>query len=164
MVLFGIDPGTAATGYGVISAVNNTISWVDSGVIRTRGDANLAEKLVEIYEKVRAGILKHCPDRVCVEQAFYGKNVHTTLLLGHARGVVLLAAKQANVEIVEYSPREIKKAVVGKGNAQKDQVAYMIKTLVSPPTEHTASDAYDALAAALCGYFNYNSMKIRGIK
>ncbi|MBD3346367.1 MAG: crossover junction endodeoxyribonuclease RuvC [Chitinivibrionales bacterium] len=158
MIVFGVDPGTAITGYGVITVTNNTIAWKDSGVIRTKARAELSEKLVDIYDKIFEKLIEHSPDCVCVEQAFYGKNVHTTLLLGHARGVVLLAAKKAKVTIVEYSPREIKKAVVGKGNAQKEQVAYMVKFLVSPPIEHTATDAYDALAAALCGYYNYNSI------
>ena len=156
MIIFGIDPGTAITGYGVIRIVNNTVSWVDSGVIVTPAKANLADRLEVIYDGLTEKIQRHAPARVCIEQAFYAKNVHTTLILGHARGVAMLAAKKAGADIAEYSPREIKKSVVGNGNADKEQVAYMVKMLLSPPREHSHPDAYDALAAALCGYYHYN--------
>ena len=98
---------------------------------------------------------EHTPRRVCVEQAFYAKNVHTTLILGHARGVALLAAKQTGATVAEYTPRAIKKAVVGNGNADKEQVEYMVKAMLAIPKEHAYADAYDALAAALCDFQNY---------
>jgi len=155
MIIFGIDPGTAITGYGVIRIVNNSVAWVDSGVIKTRQNGLLADKLLEIYDGLSEKLRQHAPARVCVEQAFYAKNVHTTLILGHARGVAILAAKKAGAEVAEYSPREIKKAVVGNGNAAKDQVEYMIKALLSVPAQYDHADAYDALAAALCDFQNF---------
>jgi crossover junction endodeoxyribonuclease RuvC len=155
MIIFGIDPGTAITGYGVIRVYNNSVSWVDSGIIKTTPGTELPDKLMVIYNDLYAKMQEHAPDRVSVEQAFYAKNVHTTLILGHARGVALLAAKQAGAAVVEYSPRTIKKSVVGNGNAAKDQVEYMVKTMLAIPVKHTHADAYDALASALCDFQNY---------
>lgn len=154
MIIFGIDPGTAITGYGVIKTNNNSIVWVDSGVITTDASSALADRLEQIHDALILKMKEHAPDRVCIEEAFYGKNVHTTLVLGHARGVAMLAAKKAGASISEYAPREIKKAVTGNGNASKDQVEYMIKMLLSPPQAHVFSDAYDALAIAVCDFYN----------
>ncbi|HEX7511710.1 MAG TPA: crossover junction endodeoxyribonuclease RuvC [Chitinivibrionales bacterium] len=155
MIIFGIDPGTTITGYGVIRVDTNRVSWIDSGVIKPGKDGQLADKLADIYDGLLIKLKQHLPQRVCVEQAFYAKNVRTTLILGHARGVALLAAKHVGAEVAEYSPREIKKSVVGNGNADKQQVEYMIKALLAVPTQHEHSDAYDALAAALCDFQNY---------
>jgi crossover junction endodeoxyribonuclease RuvC len=156
MVIFGVDPGSSITGYGVIRVNGNQVRWVDSGVIRTGQDSSLAVKLGLIYDGLSALMQTHRPDWVCIEEAFYAKNVHTTLVLGHARGVAMLAAHKAAARIAEYSPRAIKQAVVGKGGAQKEQVAYMVRLLVAPPKDHDQVDACDALAAALCGM---NSIK-----
>lgn len=142
----------------MVAARGNTLKWVDSGVIRPPKSGSLAEKLTHIHRELSVRIESHEPDLVCVEEAFYAKNVRTTLVLGHARGVALLAACQSGVEVAEFSPREIKKAVVGNGNASKDQIMYMIKMLLSPPDSGFQVDACDALAAALCGYYNKNSM------
>jgi crossover junction endodeoxyribonuclease RuvC len=154
VIIFGIDPGTAVTGYGVIKTRNNSISWVDSGVITTNTSGVLAERLEIIYDALLDKMRIHVPDRVCIEEAFYSKNVHTTLVLGHARGVAMLAARKTKAAISEYTPREIKKAVTGNGNAAKEQVEYMIKVLLSPPQTHVHSDAYDALAIAVCDFYN----------
>ncbi len=145
------------TGFGVVSARSNTLKWVDSGVIKPPKSGSLAEKLTYIHSELSARIERHEPDLVCVEEAFYAKNVRTTLVLGHARGVALLAACQSGVGVAEYSPREIKKAVVGNGNASKDQIMYMIRMLLSPPDSGFQVDACDALAAALCGFYNRNN-------
>jgi crossover junction endodeoxyribonuclease RuvC len=155
MIIFGIDPGTAITGFGVIRTSGNSVAWVDSGVIKTDKAGRLADKLATIYDGLTEKIRQHAPARVCVEQAFYAKNVHTTLILGHARGVAMLAAKKAGAEVAEYSPREIKKSVVGNGNAAKEQVEYMIKALLAIPKNRDQADAYDALAVALCDFQNY---------
>jgi crossover junction endodeoxyribonuclease RuvC len=155
ITVFGIDPGTAATGYGVICCRDNTVRWVDSGVIAPDAGADLADRLTAIYDGLLGKLDQHKPSTVCVEQAFYAKNVHTTLILGHARGVALLAARRADARILEFSPREVKKAVVGNGNAEKEQVAYMVKVLLSPPPANMRPDACDALAIALCGYYNH---------
>ena len=138
MIFLGIDPGTAFTGYGVIQARNNAVSWVDCGVIVTEPHSPLPARLMKIYDGIRLCIEQHKPQRVSIEQAFYAKNVHTTLLLGHARGVAMLAAQQST----------------GNGNATKEQVEYMIKMLLSPRTTGERSDAWDALAVALCDFYN----------
>ncbi|MBD3314717.1 MAG: crossover junction endodeoxyribonuclease RuvC [Chitinivibrionales bacterium] len=153
-IFFGVDPGTNITGYGVIRVSDNTVRWVDSGTVVLGRDAPLSEKLAGIFEELSEQIARHGPCTVCVEEAFYAKNVRTTLILGHARGVVLLAAHRAGAGVMEFSPREIKKALVGNGNATKEQVSFMVKTLLSPPRAKAQSDACDALAAALCGYYN----------
>jgi crossover junction endodeoxyribonuclease RuvC len=152
MIIFGIDPGTAVTGFGVIRVNGNSVSWVDCGVIRTDKKLGLAEKLACIYTGLIENLRKHKPQRVCVEEAFYAKNVHTTLMLGQARGVALLAAVQSGALVAEYSPREIKKSVVGNGNAEKDQVEYMIKAMLSLHGASYPADAYDALATAVCDF------------
>ena len=154
MILFGVDPGTSVTGYGVIRAENNTVSWVDSGTIKPCSNGTLADKLFDIFHGLEKKIREFSPTSVCVEQAFYAKNVRTTLILGHARGVALLAARCAGAHIMEFTPRVIKKSIVGNGNAGKDQVTYMVKMLLSPAKSHSHADAYDALAVALCGMYH----------
>lgn len=152
MIIFGIDPGTAITGYGVIKTVNCNVKWIDSGVIHTKPSQPLEDRLERIYDCLVEKMAAYQPDRVCIEEAFYGKNVHTTLVLGHSRGVAMLAARKAGAVVSEYSPRQIKKAVTGNGNATKEQVAYMIKMILAPPHHHDQTDAYDALAIAMCDY------------
>jgi crossover junction endodeoxyribonuclease RuvC len=152
MIIFGIDPGTAITGYGVIKTVNNSVSWVDSGVIITQPSMKLAQRLEFIFDALLVKMQQHSPARVSIEEAFYGKNVHTTLVLGHSRGVAMLAAQKSKANIAEYSPREIKKAITGNGNAAKEQVVYMVQMLVAPPEKHHQTDAYDALAVAICDF------------
>jgi crossover junction endodeoxyribonuclease RuvC len=154
MVILGIDPGTAVTGYGVIKVSGNAVAWVDCGVIVTDTSQPLHKRLKIIYDGVCAKIDEHSPGRVSIEEAFYGKNVHTTLVLGHARGVAMLAAAQRGCEVAEYSPREIKKSVTGNGNAAKDQVEYMVRMLLKPPVGKLRQDAYDALAVAMCDFHN----------
>jgi crossover junction endodeoxyribonuclease RuvC len=154
MIILGIDPGTAATGYGVISVKNNAVGWVDCGVITTDPAAGLPDRLQHIYDEIVKKLDHFAPERVAIEQAFYAKNVHTTLLLGHARGVLMLAARKMGAQIAEYSPREIKKAITGSGGAEKSQVEYMVKMLLSPPSGCRLSDAYDALAVALCDFYH----------
>lgn len=161
MIIFGIDPGTAVTGYGVIKTNNNSVSWVDSGVITTDAAEKLPVRLEIIYDRLLEKIRQHKPQRVCIEEAFYGKNVHTTLVLGHARGVAMLAAKKTGAQIVEYSPREVKKAITGNGNATKDQIAYMVRMILSPPVEYSHLDAYDALAIAVG---DFHMAKTDGLK
>lgn len=163
MIILGIDPGTAVTGYGVIETRNNSVSWVDCGVITTEPGAPLAERLMSIHSAIEKCLRQHKPERAAIEQAFYAKNVHTTLLLGHARGVIMLAAHRAGAQIAEYSPREIKKAITGSGSAEKSQVAYMVKMLLSPPAAYERSDAYDALAIALCDFYHAGSRTIAGM-
>ena len=150
MIVLGIDPGTATTGYGVVSGDGSRPpTLVECGVIRTRPRDSLAERLREIHEGVTELIARHHPAAVVVEDVFYAKNVRTTVVLGHARGVVLLAGAQARVDVFEYPPAEIKKAVVGSGAATKEQVQFMLTRLLRLKAVPTPSDAADGVAAAL---------------
>jgi crossover junction endodeoxyribonuclease RuvC len=150
VIVLGVDPGTAATGYGVVAGEPfGALSLVECGVIRTNPRDPLPHRLREIYDDVRALIARHHPDALSIEDVFYAKNVRTTVVLGHARGVVLLAATQAGLEIHEYPPAEIKKAVVGSGGATKEQVQFMVTRLLRLKTAPQPSDAADGAAAAL---------------
>ena len=147
----GVDPGTAVTGYGVLSSEESgSLSLLECGVIRTSSGEPLPTRIREIFEGIQEIIDQFHPEVVVVEDVFQGKNVRSALTLGHARGAILLAASLADLRIAEYSPREIKKAVVGNGSATKDQVGFMVTRhlrLAAPPAP---SDASDGVAAALC--------------
>ena len=150
-LILGIDPGTAVTGYGVVAKTGgNAVSLVECGVVRTSPGQPLAVRIMEIFNEVCELIDRHDPLVMVVEDVFQGKNVKSALTLGHARGAILLAGALREIQIAEYTPREIKKAVVGNGNATKDQVAFMVQQqlrLASPPSP---ADAADGVAAALC--------------
>jgi crossover junction endodeoxyribonuclease RuvC len=150
VIVLGIDPGTASTGYGVVKGDGlGLVSLVECGVIRTRAREPLATRLLEIYEGVQELIQRHRPDALSVEDVFYAKNVRTTIVLGHARGVVLLAGAQARIDVYEFPPAEIKKAVVGSGGATKEQVQFMLSRLLRLKAVPSPSDAADGVAAAL---------------
>ncbi len=150
-VVLGIDPGTAITGYGVVvREESGAVSLVECGVIRTSAGRSLAARIREIFEGVSEIVARHGPHVVSVENVFQGRNVRSALTLGHARGAILLAAELANVEIAEYSPREIKKTVVGAGGATKDQVGFMVQQHLRLRKAPRPEDAADAVAAALC--------------
>lgn len=152
--VLGIDPGTAITGYGLVArSGDGGVTLLECGVIRTSPRQSLPTRIREIYDGLTDLIDRHRPHAVAVEDVFVGKNVHSALTLGHARGAILLAASHAELIIAEYGAREIKKAVVGAGGASKDQVAFMVQKhlrLKSPPTP---ADAADGVAAALCHCF-----------
>lgn len=150
MLVLGIDPGTASTGYGVVrGGAGATPTLVECGVIRTRPRDALPTRLREIYDGVRELIERHTPDALAVEDVFYSRNVRTTVVLGHARGVVLLAAEQQGIAVNEFAPAEIKKAVVGTGSATKEQVQFMLTRLLRLKSVPQPSDAADGVAAAL---------------
>ena len=156
-VLLGIDPGTAVTGFGVVSVdARRQVELLECGVIRTSPKSTLALRLMDIHEGVAALIDEYSPAALSIESAFYGKNVRSALTLGQARGAIVVAAAQRGVEVAEYAPREIKKAVVGTGAATKDQVAYMVRRHLRLRTDPTPSDAADGIAAALCHAFTGN--------
>jgi len=150
VIVLGIDPGTASTGYGVVTGDGlGLVSLVECGVIRTRPRDPLAARLNEIFEGVSELLARHRPDALSVEDVFYAKNVRTTVVLGHARGVVLLAGQRSGVAIHEIPPAEIKKAVVGTGAATKEQVQFMLARLLRLKSVPQPSDAADGVAAAL---------------
>jgi crossover junction endodeoxyribonuclease RuvC len=151
VVVLGIDPGTAVTGYGVVTRTGRgVVALRECGVIRTSAELPLLERIRHIYDATVDLIARHQPFAVSVEDVFQGKNVQSALKLGHARGAILLAVAHARVQVAEYAPRQIKKAVVGNGNATKDQVAYMVQQQLRLKTAPAPADAADGVAAALC--------------
>ncbi len=153
-ILLGVDPGTAATGFGVVAVdARRSAKLIRCGVIRTSPSESLPVRLMDIHEGVAALIEEFSPAAMSIENTFYGKNVRTAITLGQARGAIIVAAVRRGVEVVEYAPRDIKKAVVGTGAATKDQVAYMVRRHLRLRTDPRPSDAADGIAAALCHAF-----------
>ena len=151
MKVLGVDPGTAVTGYGVIETGNGTPGMgrlVECGVFRF-GRHALPHRLAELHQEIERLIRRHRPSVLALEDAFYHKNVRTTLVLGHARGVILLAAEQQGLDIAQYPPAMIKKTVVGAGAAQKHQVGAMVAHLLRLKSAPQPADAADGVAAAL---------------
>jgi crossover junction endodeoxyribonuclease RuvC len=148
MLIIGFDPGLACTGWGVIAAEGNRLSHVANGQIRTDAKAALPSRLVRLDQELAAVLDAHRPAGAAVEEVFLNENPQSTLKLGQARGVVLLAAARRGVEVGEYAPRLIKKAVVGVGGAEKSQVHAMIQRLL-PGAKIAGGDAADALAVAI---------------
>jgi crossover junction endodeoxyribonuclease RuvC len=150
-VVFGVDPGSRVTGYAAIKQDGNRLIHLASGVIKPNERIPLESRLKEIHAELTRRIKATSPEVLAVEAVFYAQNVRSTVVLAQARGVILLAAAQAGIPVVEYSPMEVKKAVVGYGRAEKGQVAEMLRRLFnldrSVPLE---TDAADALAVALC--------------
>ena len=158
--ILGIDPGTTATGYAflyvnLLSAENDLIP-IEYGVIQMNPKLSLQKRILEIYNRIKVLIKKYKPDESSIETIFYAKNVKSILSMGDARGVIMLALAQENIPIYEYSPREIKKAVVGNGNASKKQVQYMVKAILNLKEVPSSYDVTDALAIAIC---HFNKLK-----
>ncbi len=150
MKVLGVDPGTAVVGYGVVEpAAGQLARLVECGVLQTRSRDPLPARLRLIHDGIAALIERHRPDAVAVETAFYAKNVRTTMVLSHARGVILLAAEQAGLPVGEYEPRLVKKTVVGRGGALKDQVGFMVAHLLRLAGPPKPDDAADGVAVAL---------------
>ena len=142
MRVLGIDPGTAVLGYGVVEGgPGQHPRLLECGCLTTTARDPLPARLRVLYDGTSALLARHAPDAMAVESAFYGKNVRTTVVLSHARGVILLAAEQAGVTLAEYSPAQIKKTVVGRGAALKPQVAYMVAQLLRLRTPPEPADA-----------------------
>lgn len=149
-LVLGIDPGTAITGYGVVSrARGGAVSLVECGVIRTSAREPLPRRIREIFEEIDGLLERHRPTAVSVEDVFHGKNARTALTLGHARGAILLAASLREIPIAEYTAPGIKKAVVGTGRATKDQVGFMVAKQLRLKEAPKPDDAADGVAAAL---------------
>jgi crossover junction endodeoxyribonuclease RuvC len=154
---FGIDPGSERTGYGCVETAGSRHRVVLYGAITTPTGASFPEKLLVIHQRL-AGLIAECqPDCVAVENLFYAVNARTALKLGHARGVALLAAVEAGLPVIEYTPAEIKRAVVGYGRAEKQQVQHMVKLLLGLPAPPSPHDAADALAVAICHVHSHHA-------
>jgi crossover junction endodeoxyribonuclease RuvC len=151
MITLGIDPGTAITGYGLIKEEQDGgLTVLDYGVIRTSPNTTQAERLVQLYHRIKEIALLHHPLTGAVEKLFFERNVRTAIHVGEARGVALLALAELNLTIGEYTPLEVKQAVAGYGGADKTQVQQMVKTILGLESIPHPDDAADALAVAIC--------------
>ena len=150
MLVLGIDPGTANTGYGLVRGLGSRLQVVQEGIIQTRPGIPLERRLTDIHERVGGLLDEYQPDAMAIEELYFGANVRTAFAVGQARGVVLLAAGQRGVASRAYTPQQVKGAVCGNGRAAKDQVARMVARLLglaaAPLPDHTT----DALAVAIC--------------
>jgi crossover junction endodeoxyribonuclease RuvC len=150
VVILGIDPGTAITGWGVINCNTSIPVLIEYGHILTQAKTPLSDRLDIIHKNLTTIIMKYKPNVVAVEELFFAKNVKTAITVGHARGVILLTSKQLGLEIFEYTPLEVKQAVAGYGFADKIQMQKMVKCLLKLDHIPNPDDAADALAVALC--------------
>jgi crossover junction endodeoxyribonuclease RuvC len=150
MIVLGIDPGTASTGYGVIEGAGSRLRALEDGVIETSAGIPLERRLADIHERVCALIDTHRPEAMAIEELYFGANVRTAFAVGQARGVVLLAAGQRGLPSRSYTPQQVKGAVCGHGRAGKDQVGRMVARLLGLAAVPTPDHAADALAVAIC--------------
>ncbi|HEX6305234.1 MAG TPA: crossover junction endodeoxyribonuclease RuvC [Anaerolineales bacterium] len=151
MLVIGIDPGTATTGYGLVRENHDgSLEVGDYGVIQTPADMTMPERLLQLHKELRGIISLHRPDSGAVEKLFFQRNVRTAISVGQARGVALLALAETRIPISEYTPMEIKQAVAGYGGADKNQVQQMVRALLNLEEIPRPDDAADALAVAIC--------------
>ncbi|MFH1239578.1 MAG: crossover junction endodeoxyribonuclease RuvC [bacterium] len=166
MIILGIDPGTAITGWGVIEAQDkipgrgDRMQAVDYGCIKTDNQTDFPRRLETIYRELNSIIKKYHPDEAAVEELFFAKNVKTALTVGQARGVVILAAVNAGLKIAEYTPLQVKQALSGYGRAEKQQIQKMVKVFLCLKDIPKPDDVADALAVAIC---HINSRKIKNV-
>jgi crossover junction endodeoxyribonuclease RuvC len=151
VIVIGVDPGAATTGYGVVArSGGGAVSLIECGVVRTDAHTPLPDRLRQIYEGLGEVLARHDVDAMAVEGVFYAKNARTSLILGHARGAILLAATLRELPVFEYAPAEVKNAVVGTGRATKEQVQFMVQQALRLRTPPSPADAADGVAVALC--------------
>jgi crossover junction endodeoxyribonuclease RuvC len=150
MIILGIDPGTAIMGYGLIEQKGNRLRPLTYSCWRTPPHTPLAERLLVLYDQIHPFLREHLPDHIAVEELFFNRNTTTALTVGHARGIVLLAGAQLGIPIYEYTPLQVKQAVVGYGKADKIQVQQMVKRLLGLDKIPKPDDTADALAIAVC--------------
>lgn len=160
-IILGLDPGTNIMGYGIICITGSALSLLQYGVIHLNKYSGHELKLKKIFERVLSLVDEYHPDEVALEAPFFGKNVQSMLKLGRAQGVAMSAALYRAIPIVEYAPRKIKQSVTGNGNASKEQVARMLMTLLSIKEQPKLLDASDALAVAVCHYYQNGRQKSR---
>jgi crossover junction endodeoxyribonuclease RuvC len=159
MVILGVDPGSVRTGYGVIATDGRRHALLAKGVLAIPSRRSLPEKLRVVHAGISELIARHDPQALAVEDVFHAANTRTALVLGHVRGVVLLAAAQAGLPVHEFPPATVKTQITGFGRAEKSQVALMVARLLELPGSGEAGDAADALAVALC-HAHVNSFRV----
>lgn len=157
-IILGIDPGTLVMGYGIIETNGAAITMMEMHVLKLSGKMDNHERLQLIHHKVAELIKKFKPTEFAIEAPFFGKNVQSMLKLGRAQGVAIAAAMSAGLQVTEYSPKKVKQAITGNGNADKEQVWKMLKHLLVLKEEPTYYDATDALAVAVCHHFQMSSI------
>jgi crossover junction endodeoxyribonuclease RuvC len=150
VIVLGIDPGLANTGYGVVARRRGRLVALDGGVVETPAGLALERRLAAIHARVEGLIAEHAPDAVALEELYFGQNVRTAFAVGHARGAAMLAAGQRAVPCASYTPQQIKSSVCANGRAVKEQVARMVQALLDLPAPPAPDHAADALAAAIC--------------
>lgn len=150
MIILGIDPGTATTGYGIIRCENGTLTYLGHGCIRTESSLSHPERLLKIYQGLLRLIKEFSPTVLAVEKIFFNINIKTAMSVGEARGTALLAGAALNVPLAEYNPLQVKMALVGYGKADKKQVQYMVQKVLGLDSLPRPNDAADALAVAIC--------------
>lgn len=155
LVIMGIDPGFAITGYGIVKYEGNKFSVIDYGAVTTEAKTPLAERLLLLNNGLEDIIKKYMPSAVAVEELFFNKNIKTALNVGHGRGVALLSAAKMGIQVFEYTPLQVKQSVVGYGRAEKAQMQQMVKVILNLPAVPKPDDVADALAVAVCHGHSY---------
>ncbi len=150
MIIMGIDPGFAITGYGIVKYEGNKFSPLEYGAVLTKVGTPFATRLLQLDEGITEVIKKYKPDAISVEELFFNKNIKTAIMAAHGRGIVIAAAARSGADVFEYTPLQVKQAVVGYGRAEKAQVQQMVKAILNLPAIPKPDDVADALAIAIC--------------
>lgn len=155
MIILGIDPGLARVGWGVIKDEGGKQEAIDYGLFETAASLDMDSRLLKVHEFITSLIKKYKPDILAAEQVFFGANAKTALMVGHARGVIILTAAQNNLKTVSYTPLQVKMSLAGYGRAEKKQIQILVKSSLKLPKPLTQDDTADALAVALTHAFSY---------
>jgi crossover junction endodeoxyribonuclease RuvC len=155
MIIMGIDPGFAITGYGIVKYEGNKFSVIDYGAIKTKASTAFPQRLLLLNNRLEELIKEYKPSAISVEELFFNKNIKTALAAAHGRGAALLAASKSEAEVFEYTPLQVKQAVAGYGRAAKAQIQQMVKVILNLPEIPKPDDAADALAVAICHAHSY---------
>ncbi len=159
-IILGIDPGTVVMGYGLVKCTGDKLTLIEMGVLRLPAATDGYERLQRIHQKVHELIGRFGPEDFAIEAPFFGKNVQSMLKLGRAQGVAIATAIQAGIPVTEYSPKKVKQSITGNGNSEKEQVWKMLQRILDLEKEISAYDASDALAVAVCHYFQHKTQDL----
>ena len=160
MRILGIDPGLTKTGFGILDVQNENLKVIDYGIIKPKVKDKLEKRLLTIFEDITEIIKEYSPTIICIEEVFYGKNFKSALLLGQARGAAMVSAASKNISIFEYSAKKIKQSVTGNGNAKKEQVRFMVTSILNMKNNDIGLDASDALAIAICHFQQFRTSEL----